>query len=148
LKTQTKIASGEAIPTGDKPTLPLRELEAFSRSRLPVLLAFFHARIARQKSFLLQYSTKLRTEFNQGPRDAVLYSAGLAVHTPAIDSDNNVEFVQGIGCFQGPLHQHAVGFIEEVLFQGSIVDSEGARTGPKNYTGGGRFSAARAVVLN
>src|SRR5207245_3724332 len=85
-----------------KSTVPLRELEAFSRSRLPVLLSFFHARIARQTSFLLQHSAQLRTEFHQSASNTVLNGAGLPVHAAAIDSNNNIEFVQGIGCFQRP----------------------------------------------
>ncbi len=95
--------------------LPLRELEAFSRSRLPVLLTFFHARIARKKSFLLQDAPQFGTEFDESARDAVLYGTSLPVHATAVNSDDNIEFVQGVGRFEWPFDQHPVGFIEEVL---------------------------------
>ena len=95
--------------------LPLRELEAFSRSRLPVLLTFFHARIAREKSFLSQDAPQFGTEFDESARDSVLCRTGLPVHATAVNSDNNIEFVQGVGRFERPFDQHPVGFIEEVL---------------------------------
>src|SRR5689334_11967243 len=93
-------------------SLPLRELEAFSRSRLPVFLAFCLARIAREKSFLLQYTAQLGTEFDQSPRDSVLHSIGLSMHAAAGDVNHNIKFVQGVGCLQRPLDQHLVGSVE------------------------------------
>jgi len=95
--------------------LPFRELEALSRSRLPVLLTFFHARIAGEKSFLLQYTAQFRAELDQSPRNAVLYSIRLAMHTSAIHRDQDVKFAECIGRLQGPLDQHLVGLIEEIL---------------------------------
>src|SRR5216684_336113 len=83
--------------------LPLRELEAFSRSRLPVLLAFCLARIAREKSFLLQYTAQLGTEIDQSSRDSVLHSVGLSMHAAAGHGNDNIKLVQSIGCLQWPL---------------------------------------------
>ena len=116
MKLITKIAGGEAIPTGDDQTLPLRKLEAFSRSRLSVLLTFLHARIARKKSFFLQYATQFGAEFYQGACDAVLYGARLSMRTAAFYPHQDVKFIQAVGSFQWPLDQHPVGFIAEILF--------------------------------
>jgi hypothetical protein len=77
-------------------TLPLRELEAFSRSRLSVFLAFLHARIAREKPFFPQKATQLSTELDQGARDAMLHCAGLPVHAATFNSNMNIEFVEGV----------------------------------------------------
>src|SRR5690349_271061 len=90
----TDCSQREATPT----SLPLRELEAFSRSRLPILLTLCLTRITRQKAFLLQYTAQFGTEFNQGPRDSVLHRVGLAVHTAAVDVDHDIKLVQGVGC--------------------------------------------------
>jgi hypothetical protein len=60
----------------------------------------------------------------------------------------NIEFVEGVRSFQRPLHQHPVGFIEEVLFQFPVVDCEVSGTGPKNHTRRRGLSSARAQVLN
>ena len=46
----------------------------------------------------------------------MLHCAGLTVHSTTIYPDHHIEFIQGIGSFQRSLHQHAVGFIEEILF--------------------------------
>src|SRR5262245_10893961 len=114
--TDLKSLAGRRSPFSDNQTLTLRVLEAFSRSRLPVFLSFLHAWIAREKAFLLQDTTKLGAEFHQRPRHTVLHGARLPVHPAAIDTHENIEFVQGIGSFQSSLHEHAVGLIEEILF--------------------------------
>src|ERR1700733_14656329 len=94
LNRRLKAAGGEAIPASGDQTLPLRELEAFSRSRLPVFLAFLHARIAREKPFLPHKSAQLGAELDQGACDAVLHCAGLPVHAAAFNSNMNIEFVE------------------------------------------------------
>src|SRR4026209_532818 len=85
------IASREAIPAGDLlRTLPLRELEALSSSRLPVLLPVFHSRVARQKSSLLQHRPQIGAVLKKCTSNAVLDRSGLPTHAPAADVDQNV----------------------------------------------------------
>ncbi len=96
--------------------LPLRKLEAFSRSRLSVFLTFLHARISCEKSFFLQYTAQFGAELYQRARDTMLDCAGLSVHATALNSDVNIEFVQSVRSFQWPLHEHPVSFVKEVLF--------------------------------
>src|SRR5207253_9806635 len=95
-------------PRRRRPTLTLRELEALSRSRLPVFLAFLHARIAREESFLLQNTAQLGAELDQRACDTMLHCAGLSMHSPTFNSNVNIEFIQGVGSFQQPFHEHAV----------------------------------------
>jgi hypothetical protein len=95
--------------------LPLGILEAFSRSRLPVLLAFFHARIACQESSLLQHLPKLGAEIHESTRDAMLDSSCLPMHTAALHENNKIELIQSFRSLKWLLHDHAVGFIEEIL---------------------------------
>ena len=48
-----KSLAGRRSPLATTNLLPLGELEAFSRSRLSVLLSLLHARVAREEAFLL-----------------------------------------------------------------------------------------------
>ena len=98
-----------------KTSLPLRELEALSRSWLPVLLAFLHPRIASQKSCLLQNLAKFCAEIDKSTRNAVLYGSRLSVHSATMDVDKEIKLIQRVGSLQRLLHEHPVGFIEEVL---------------------------------
>jgi hypothetical protein len=93
----------------------LRELEAFSRSGLPVFFAFLHTRIARQEPGLLQDLPELGAEIDKSACDAMLYGAGLAVHSATFDIHDHIKFAQGVRSFEGLLHDHLVGLIEEVL---------------------------------
>src|SRR6185436_432615 len=60
------------------PPLPFAELEAFARSRHPVLLAFFRARVARQQPVVLQRLAQLAVVLDQRARDGETNRAGLA----------------------------------------------------------------------
>src|SRR5439155_4571630 len=73
--------------------LPLRELEAFSRSRLSVFLAFLRARISGQKPGLLQNLPQVGAETNKSPGDAVLNGASLSMLSTTLDDHNHIEFV-------------------------------------------------------
>src|SRR4029077_16093998 len=105
-------------------------LEALSRSRLPVLLALLHARIAREKPFLLQNTPKFGAEFDQRAGNSMWPRSGLSVHSAAFYPDVNVEFVQSVGSLQRTLHEHAVSFVEEELLQVPIIDCESSCARP------------------
>jgi hypothetical protein len=127
--------------------LTLRELEALARSRLTVLFAFLHSRIACQKACFLQHGTQFRAVLHQSPRHAVPDSSSLAAHSTAVDVDDDVEFVHRVGSLQGLVHQHSVGFVEEVLFEGLIVDFYFSGSGSQEHTSCRRLPSARAVIL-
>src|SRR6516162_7515580 len=59
-------------------TLTFTELEALARSRHAVLLAFLRARIAREKSLVLQCFAQFDVVFDERPRDAQPYGASLS----------------------------------------------------------------------
>src|SRR5258708_12141597 len=74
-----------AVPASPEPQkLTLRELEAFARALLSVLLAFLHARVARQKSVLAQRRPQLRIEPRNRPRQSHAHRAGFSAHAAAV----------------------------------------------------------------
>ena len=101
--------------------LTFRELEAFPRSRLTIFLALLHSRVAPQKAQLLQQRPQLRVELNQRPGNAVLDRARLTMHAAAFNKYKQVELSESFGSLQGLPHQHAVGFVEEVCFEGLVI---------------------------
>ena len=66
-----RTIGGHRPPLQEKPEseLPLRELEAFPGTGLAGFLALLHPRIAAEKSFRLERSTKIRVDQEQRPRD-------------------------------------------------------------------------------
>ena len=128
--------------------LTFRELEALSSSRLTVLFAFLHARIASQKTRLLQQRTQFHAELTQRTGKSMLGSAGLASHSASAYRNDHIEFGSIVGSHQRLLHQHAVGFIEKVCFEGSVVNSNCARSGSEEDACGRCFPAACSVILN
>src|SRR5262245_24569772 len=84
----------------DPHLLAFRELEAFTRALLTVLLTLFGAGIAREQSGLFELLTQLGVELEQRARDAVTHRAGLASNAAAVDVDHHVEFVDRVGQLQ------------------------------------------------
>ena len=128
--------------------LPLRELESLPSPRLAVLLALFHARVARQKACLLEYSTQFWVVLQQGARDAVLGGTRLSVHSTAVNIDQNVELGQRVGSLKRLLHQHPVEFIKEVRLKRLVVNGDIACSRSQEHAGRRSFSSARSIVLN
>jgi hypothetical protein len=58
---------------------------------------------------------------NERAGNAVLNRARLTMHTPAFDKNNQVELAESFGSLQGLPYQHAVGFVEEICFEGLVV---------------------------
>ena len=48
----------------------------------------------------------------------------LSVHAATSDKNDGVKLAESFGSLQRLPHHHAVGFVEEVLFEGSVVDYE------------------------
>ena len=64
----------------------------------------------------------------------MLNGTGLSVHPSTSDKDDGVKLAESFGSLQRLLHQHAVGFIEEVLFEGFVVDGEFPGSGSQKYS--------------
>ncbi len=71
----------------------------------------------------------------------------LSVHATTLDQDDKIKLVHGVRSLKRLLHDHPVDFIEEVLFQGLVVDLNVSRTRPKEDASRCCFSAARTVML-
>jgi len=118
---------------GDHKSLPLRELEALPRALLPVLLAFLHSGIARQKSILAQRRPQLRIEPRNRPRQSHAYRSGLPANSAAIRRHHHVHLVgdvrklQRFDCIMLPR------VIREILFDGAAIDRELSRTGTQEH---------------
>src|SRR5580704_1682550 len=87
-----------ALPGPQK--LPLRKLEAFPRALLPVLLAFLHTGIARQKSVLPQSRPQLRIEPRDRSRQPHAHRASLPANATAMGGHLDVHLVRQAGKLQ------------------------------------------------
>jgi len=131
-----------------KELLALRVLWRLTGTLQTGFLAFLHARIACQETFLLQNTAKLGAEFAERASDAVLNGARLTVRSASGHTHMNIKLVQSIRSFQRPLYEHPMGFMEEVLFEILIVDGKVSCARSKDHTRRRCLSTARAQVLN
>src|ERR1700675_1557054 len=79
---------------GGPQKLPLRKLEAFPRALLPVLLAFLHTGIARQKSILPQSRPQLRVIPRDRPRQSHAHGPSLPANAAAMRGHLDVHLVR------------------------------------------------------
>lgn len=93
---------GAIQETGPTP-LSLDELEAAAGFFAPVLLALFHARVARQESASAELFSKLFIHLDEGAGDAELDRAGLARNATAVRAGEHV-----VASFHGEVHERAV----------------------------------------
>src|ERR1017187_3794992 len=91
-----------------------RELKTFARTRLAVLLALLHARIAREETLGLQRAPQGRIELQQCPGYAVPHRTGLAIWPAAADVDPCVEFFRRAGEGQRLRCSHPQRFQREI----------------------------------
>src|SRR5688572_8156309 len=97
--------------------LALRELEAGAGALLSVLLALFHARIAREEAGLLEALAKLGVVNLERARDAVANRTGLPARAAAVHRDDDVELVDRLRQRERLLDDHLQHFIAEVVVQ-------------------------------
>src|SRR5437588_2499545 len=105
-------------------TLPLAELEALAGALLPVLLALFAARIAREQAFTLQLLAQLGIELDEGAGNTQLHRACLAVHAPAGHRGQHVEVGGGFAGNQRLPRLAALRLGHKILIEGPAVDGE------------------------
>src|SRR5262249_11463470 len=128
--------------------LAFRELEAFTRALLTVLLTLFGAGIAREQSGLFELLTQLGVELEQRARDAVTHCAGLTSNAAAVDVDHHVEFVDRVGQLQRLADDHAKGFVLEVQIDGGAVDFEIAAAGTQINSRCSALPPSGSVILH
>jgi len=78
----------------------------------------------------------------------VANGAGLAGGAAAVNIDQDVELVVGLGQHQGLPNDHLQHPIREVLVEGPTVDGDVALAGPQIDAGHGRLPSTGTVVLN
>src|SRR5215475_5321638 len=73
--------------------LTLRELEALARALLPVLLAFLHTGVARQKTVGAERGTQLRIEPRDGARQSHANRSGLPAYAAAVRGHDDIHLI-------------------------------------------------------
>ena len=102
--------------------LTLTELELATCARLTRLLTLNLARIACEESGLLQHRTHLSVDFAQCACDAQTSGLGLSLDTAAIEIDDDVVVLDGVGSQQGLLHLELQDIEREVCLESLTVD--------------------------
>src|SRR5919205_1153576 len=128
--------------------LALRELEAGPGAALAVLLALFHARVAREEAGFLEALAQLGVVDLQRAGDAVPDRAGLAARAAAVDDDDDVEAVVRLGQRERLLDDHLQHFVAEVLVQRAVVDRDRSRALTKVDARRRGLAPSRSVVFN
>src|SRR5437588_12054326 len=125
-------------------TLPLAELEALAGALLPVLLALFAARIAREQAFALQLLAQLGIELDERAGNAQLHRACLAVHAAAGYRDQHVEISGGFPGDQRLPCLAALRLSHKILIEGPAVDGEFAAAGAQKNSRHARLAPSGA----
>src|SRR5438067_2855459 len=125
-------------------TLPLAELEALAGALLPVLLALFAARIAREQAFALQLLAQLSIELDERAGNAQLYRACLAVHPAAGHRNQHVEVGGGFAGNQRLPRFAALRFGHEIFVKRPPVDGEFTAAGAQKNSRHTRLAASCA----
>src|SRR5437879_9237652 len=77
-------------------TLTLRELEALARALLPVLLAFLHTGVARQKTICAQRWPQIWIELRNRARQSHAHRASLSADAAAMRSHHHVHLLRHV----------------------------------------------------
>src|SRR2546426_214070 len=107
---------------GFESLLPFAELEALARPRLPVLLAFLHARVAREHPQAPEERAQCFILAHQGAPDRKPQRSGLAAQSAAVELGIDVVLARGVRHRQGlegRLHQRLA---LQVFERGAPVD--------------------------
>ena len=116
-----------------KHRLTLGELESLSCAFLPVLLAFLHSGIARQKTVFPQGRPQLCIESRNRTRQSHAHGAGLPAHTAATGAYHYVHLVDQVAELQRLGRLMLPRMIREILLHGSVINGELPRTRTKEH---------------
>src|SRR5262249_1660755 len=120
----------------------LRELEALARTRLAVLLALFHARIAREEALGLEGGTQVGVGLDEGARDPVADGAGLAGRAAAGDIDPRVELGGRFRLVQRGGGGNAQRFRRKIVVERAAIDRDLAAAVRESDARNGGLAAA------
>src|SRR5438445_511018 len=123
-------------------TLTLRELEALPRTLLPVLLAFLHTGVARQKTVCAQRGPQLWIELRNRARQSHAYRSGLPANAPAMRGDNHVHLLRHVREFQRLGGVMLPREVREIILDSPLVHRELAGTCAQKHTRNGFLAAA------
>src|ERR1700730_2687173 len=124
------LAGREFVPRIQDRTLglTLAELEALAGALLPVLLAFLHARIARQKTVLAQARAQFRIEERQRAGKPHAHRARLPTHAAAIHGRDNVNGSRRLGELHRLDGAIAPGNIAKIFIRCAAIDGDFTRS--------------------
>src|SRR5580704_8155650 len=132
-----------AKPYHSQPSdLALGELEALAGALLPVLLALFHARIARKKTVGAQGGAQLRIVLGDGAREAHANGSGLTANAAAVHGAHDVDLIGEAGELQRLGGVMFPSMIRKILFRSAAIDGELAAAGAEKNAGDRFFAAA------
>ncbi len=118
---KTKKAPDEIVEClvekGWSTRLPFRELEPGAGSPLSVLLALFHARIARKISALTKGRFQIGIIFKQRSGNSVAQCPCLPRKPATIDFREHIKLAAGLGGFERLLDNHCERLATEVFLQ-------------------------------
>src|SRR5208282_587524 len=149
LKQLSAVSSQLSVRSDSQPkSLPLAELEALSGALLPVLLAFFGARVTGYHALGLELAAQFRIELHKSARDAEAHRIGLSSDSAAADVGQHVECSRTIGRDQGRLRGDALRGGHEIFVEPFAVNLELAAAWTKKNPRDRGFAPSGSVVLN
>ena len=132
---ETKNPAGKPAGLGKRVSgLALAELEPFARAGLAVFLAFLHARIAGEKTHLLELLSECLVLFEKGLSYAVTQSTCLSRNAAALYCCLDIVSSLRISSLQGLNDTDAVERALEILINGPLVDRDLAFPRKKTHT--------------
>src|SRR5580692_886885 len=143
----TRANPPELVATPAQPgpkTLPLRKLEAFPRALLPVLLAFLHTGVARQKSVLPQSRPQLWVVLRDRPRQSHAYRSSLSANAPAMRGHLDVYLIRQARKLQRLNRIMLPSMIREITLHLAPVHRELAATRAQEHSSYRLFAPARS----
>ena len=122
--------------------LAFGELEALASAFLTVLLSLMRARIARQKSELLQFPAQFGIELDQCTGNPKPSCPGLSANPAAIGEDHNVKLICHFNRQQWLADVRASRFTDEIILKRPVIYGDFAVSGPQKYTSRRRLAAS------
>src|SRR5258705_83923 len=137
----------ELVAAGKTPlnSLTLRELEALACALLPVLLAFLHSGVARQKSVLAQSRPQFRVEAADRARESHAHRSRLSAHAAALSRGYDINLLgqaRELQRLRGVMQPRV---IRKILHGGTAVDRKLPRPRPEENARDRFLAASRAV---
>src|SRR5262245_23331629 len=125
--------------------LPLRELEALARARLPVLLPLLHPWVAREHPRSLELGPELRVELEEGPGNPVAHGPRLPRQPAAAHVHLDVDLRGRPGKLERLRHDEPQRLARKVVLERPPVDHDPSLPRPEEHARDGSLPPPRAV---